>query len=163
MLGRMQVETDDIGGLGLEVGIIGRHVAIHAVRPGSGASSKPGPPSCDGFRVSCPTDGCSSAWARASVGFFRGVVQNPGLHAGGENGHGPSLVARVQSRERRPSNTVLPLADDFSATSRPSCKEKEHSRDAGVLGPTSPNRTRRSSSLRSAFLAPRAGSSCPPI
>ena len=145
MLGRMQVETDDIGGLGLEVGIIGRHVAIHAVRLDPVLLPNPGHHHVmDSEFLAQPT----GAPVRGAIGgLLPGVVQNPGLHAGGENGHGPSLVARVQSREPLFQEPLLPLADKGLGTIHllgdlpvggSLGKEEKHSRDAGVLGPTSP-------------------------
>lgn len=126
MLGRVDIQAQDVGGFALEVGIVGCHVALHAMGldpvllPGAGHHHVMDPE----FLGQAP----GAPVGRAIGGGLLGPSQDSGLHARREHFDLAAFVAGVEAGETLLREALFPLADEGRGTA-------EFALDLGVRGP----------------------------
>ena len=109
MLRRFDVQSDDVGGLGLELGIVGEHVALDPV----GLKSGPLPDPRHHHVVDPQLLGqfAAAPMRRAITRTPAGRLQNPRFERGGTLLHRPARMARVQTGQTLGHKATLPAAD----------------------------------------------------
>lgn len=143
MLRRIEIETNDVGGLLLEIGIVGSHVALDPMRLESRSL-----PDLRHRHVGDAELGCQLARrpVRRSIGRrLAGQRQDASLHLRRDHPRGAPQVSRVQPRQsvslkaRLPSSHVRRRAADLLAdlpvrTAR--CKHEDYPSATQILGAT---------------------------
>src|SRR5579859_1581940 len=114
VLGRVQVEGDDVGCLGLEVGIIGSHVALEAMWLETSSRPHPGHPH---VRHSQVTRHLAAAPLGASVGRrLAGGTENASLQLVGIGGRSATQMSSVKTIQALGHETPSPALDELLAT-----------------------------------------------
>ena len=117
MLGRVQVETDDVGSLGLEVGIVAGHVTLQTVRLQAGLP----PDAVHGVLADAQSGGQLAATPvrRAILGRLARGGKNPRPQLGRQHRGLLSRMRRIQPVEPRSQKALFPAADGWRGGSQP--------------------------------------------
>ena len=110
MLRGIEIEPDHIGGLLLELGVVGRHVALHPVW--LDPVLLPGPSHHHVVDAELLGQAPRTPVRRPVARLLARPVQDPSLHLGCQHRHGPSLVPDVEPGQPLRNEPFLPLADE---------------------------------------------------
>ena len=117
MLGRIQIKADDVGRLGLEIGVVAGHVPLKPV----GLQTSLLPNAMHGILAHSQSRRQLTATPvrRAILGRLAGRSQNPRPQPGSEHRRLLSGVSCVQSVQSMRQKALLPAADRWSCRSQP--------------------------------------------